>query len=330
MQHSIRIMSDIIHKISGNNDCFHLSISNNEDYAYIANLGNALASVDRLRILKLLADHSMSISEISEKLNMGISTVSYHINILAESQLVIISYEPGVKGHKKVCSKATMGIKIEWEDASNISNTPVIETIEMPIGNYIECNVQAPCGLAGRESPIAAFDVPQLLFTPKRTSAQLLWFKSGYVTYMFPNHCFQKNPNFRKLSFSMELCSEANYCRTNWPSDITFWVNGIELLTITSPGDFGGRRGRFTPEYWFINSTQYGLLTDFFIDEKGVHLGNKIVNRSVTFSDLKLDEGNGILFKLGIKDDAEHVGGVNLFGQYFGDYPQAIVMTLST
>lgn len=323
-------MSDIIHKISGNNDCFHLSISNNEDYAYIANLGNALASVDRLRILKLLADHSMSISEISEKLNMGISTVSYHINILAESQLVIISYEPGVKGHKKVCSKATMGIKIEWEDASNISNTPVIETIEMPIGNYIECNVQAPCGLAGRESPIAAFDVPQLLFTPKRTSAQLLWFKSGYVTYMFPNHCFQKNPNFRKLSFSMELCSEANYCRTNWPSDITFWVNGIELLTITSPGDFGGRRGRFTPEYWFINSTQYGLLTDFFIDEKGVHLGNKIVNRSVTFSDLKLDEGNGILFKLGIKDDAEHVGGVNLFGQYFGDYPQAIVMTLST
>lgn len=323
-------MSDIIHKISGNNDCFHLSISNNEDYAYIANLGNALASVDRLRILKLLADHSMSISEISEKLNMGISTVSYHINILAESQLVIISYEPGVKGHKKVCSKATMGIKIEWEDASNILNTPVIETIEMPIGNYIECNVQAPCGLAGRESPIAAFDVPQLLFTPKRTAAQLLWFKSGYVTYMFPNHYFQKNPNFRKLSFSMELCSEANYCRTNWPSDITFWVNGIELLTITSPGDFGGRRGRFTPEYWFINSTQYGLLTDFFIDEKGVHLGNKIVNRSVTFSDLKLDEGNGILFKLGIKDDAEHIGGVNLFGQYFGDYPQAIVMTLST
>ncbi len=324
-----RIMSDIIHKIPNNNS-FHLSINDEQDYPYIANLGNALSSVDRIRILELLSDRPMSVSEISEKLKMAISSVSYHIDILAESQLVIISYQPGIKGHKKLCSKATMGINIDWADTSVTLDTPVIETIEMPIGNYIDCNVQAPCGLAGRESPIAAFDIPQLLFTPKRTAAQLLWFKSGYVTYMFPNHCFQKNSGFKKLSFSMELCSEANYCRTNWPSDITFWVNGIELLTITSPGDFGGRRGLFTPEYWFINSTQYGLLTDFFIDEKGVHFGNKIVNHSVTFSDLKLDEGNGILFKLGIKEDAVHVGGVNLFGQYFGDYPQAIIMTLST
>ena len=323
-------MSDIIHKLPNNNNNFQLSINETQDYSYIANLGNALASVDRLRILNLLSEQPMSVSEISEKLQMGISSVSYHIDILAESQLVIISYQPGIKGHKKVCNKAAMSINIRWDDTSAPQNNPAVETIEMPIGNYIDCNVKAPCGLAGRESPIVPYDIPQLLFSPKRTAAQLLWFKSGYVTYKFPNHCLQKNPNYRKLSFSMELCSEANYYRTNWPSDITFWVNDIELLTITSPGDFGGRRGQFTPEYWFINSTQYGLLTEFFIDAKGVHLGNKIVNHSVTFSDLKLDEGNGIIFKLGIKEDAVHVGGVNLFGQYFGDYPQAIVMTLST
>lgn len=323
-------MSDIVHKIPNSNNNFQLSISETQDYPYIASLGNALSSVDRLRILNLLSEQPMSVSEISEKLQMGISSVSYHIDILAESQLVFISYQPGIKGHKKVCSKAAMSINIDWDDTSAPQNSTATETIEMPIGNFIDCNVKAPCGLAGRESPIIPFDIPQLLFTPKRTAAQLLWFKSGYVTYKFPNHCLQKNPNFRKLSFSMELCSEANYYRINWPSDITFWVNDIELLTITSPGDFGGRRGQFTPEYWFINSTQYGILTDFFIDEKGVHFGNKIVNHSVTFSDLKLDEGNGILLKLGIKEDAVHIGGINLFGQYFGDYPQAIVMTLST
>jgi len=321
------VMSDIIHNNDGKG--FTLSINEEQDFPYIAGIGNALASVDRIRILKLLSQRPMSISEISETLSMAISSVSYHIDILAESQLVFISYQPGIKGHKKLCSKAALNISINWEDTSIAPDAPVIETVEMPIGNYVECNVQPPCGLAGRESVIAPLDIPQLLFTPKRTAAQLFWFKSGYVTYKFPNYFFQSHQQFRKISFSMELCSETSYYRTDWPSDITFWINGIEIVTITSPGDFGGRRGIFTPEYWFINSTQYGILTEFSIDDKGVYIGNKLVNHSVTFSDLKLDEGNGILFKLGIKPDAVHIGGINLFGKYFGDYPQAIVMTLS-
>ena len=61
-------MSDIIHKIP-NNSSFNLSINDEQDYPYIANLGNALSSVDRIRILKLLSDRPMSVSEISEKLN---------------------------------------------------------------------------------------------------------------------------------------------------------------------------------------------------------------------------------------------------------------------
>ncbi len=321
-------MSDIIH--NSEDTGLSLSINSEQDFPYIAGIGNALASVDRIRILNLLSKRPMSISEISETLDMAISSVSYHIDILAESQLVFISYQPGIKGHKKLCSKATLHININWEDISSSPDTPATETVEMPIGNYVDCNVLPPCGLAGRESVIAPLDIPQNMFTPKRTAAQLLWFKSGYVSYIFPNYFFQRNPNYKKIAFSMELCSETSYYRTDWPSDITFWINDIELLTITSPGDFGGRRGIFTPEYWFINSTQYGLLTEFFIDDKGVHLGNKLVNKSVTFSDLQLDQGSGIRFKLGIKPDATHVGGINLFGKYFGDFPQAIVMTLST
>lgn len=321
-------MSDILHKSTDTND-FNLSINEDQDFSYIANIGNALSSVDRIRILKLLSERPMSISEISSKLDMAISSVSYHIDILEKSQLVFISYQPGLKGHKKLCSKATLNININWQDITVAQDVPVIETVEMPIGSYVDCDVVPPCGLAGREATLVPLDIPQLLFSPKRIDTQLLWFKAGYVSYMFPNYFFQKNIRYRKISFSLELCSEANYYRTDWPSDITFWVNGIELLTITSPGDFGGRRGIFTPEYWFINSTQYGLLTEFSVDENGVYLGNKLVNRSITFSDLKLGEGNGILFKLGIKPDAVHVGGINLFGKYFGDHPQAIVMTLT-
>lgn len=320
-------MSDVIHNSGDNELC--LSINEEQHFPYIASIGNALSSIDRIRILNLLSQRPMAISELSTKLKLPISSVSYHIDILSEAQLVFISYQPGIKGHKKLCAKAALNIKINWQDVSSAPDKLQVETVEMPIGNYIDCNVSAPCGLAGRESAITPFDIPQLLFTPKRTAAQLLWFKSGYVAYKFPNYFFQKSNNYKRIAFSMEICSETNYCRSDWPSDITFWVNGFEVLTITSPGDFGGRRGIFTPEYWFINSTQYGILTEFSIDDRGVSLGNRLINKSVTFSDLKLHEGNGITFQLGVKPDAVHVGGLNLFGKYFGDYPQAIVMTLS-
>ena len=37
-------------------------------------------------------------------------------------------------------------------------------------------------------------------------------------------------------------------------------------------------------------------------------------------------EGSYISVILGIKEQAEHVGGVNIFGSCFGDYPQDLVM----
>ena len=48
----------------------------------------------------------------------------------------------------------------------------------------------------------------------------------------------------------------------------------------------------------------------------------------MTIDDLKLGEKPFVDLKIGVKDDAEHVGGMNLFGKNFGDYNQAIVMTI--
>jgi predicted transcriptional regulator len=36
-----------------------------------------------------------------------------------------------------------------------------------------------------------------------------------------------------------------------------------------------------------------------------------------------------ICLKIQVKEDAEHVGGINLFGEKYGDYPQGIVMNLT-
>ena len=48
----------------------------------------------------------------------------------------------------------------------------------------------------------------------------------------------------------------------------------------------------------------------------------------VTIADLKLSEHHSIKVKLGIKDDAQNVGGMNIFGRGFGNYDQDIVLRL--
>jgi len=43
---------------------------------------------------------------------------------------------------------------------------------------------------------------------------------------------------------------------------------------------------------------------------------------------LQLSQGQFISLRIGVKPDAENVGGLNLFGRYFGNYPQDIHMRM--
>mgnify|MGYP000435691003 FL=1 len=114
----------------------------------------------------------------------------------------------------------------------------------------------------------------------------------------------------------------------NWPSDITVYINDVEVTTFTSPGDFGGRRGRYTPEHWPVTSTQFGILKTISINAEGVFVDKTLVNSHIAVGGLKLDAGNAIKLTIGIKADAVHRGGLNLFGKNFGDYNQSIIMTI--
>lgn len=320
-------MSDIINSAKN----FQLSIKNEADLEKIRNIGAALSSIDKLKILQLLSVRPMTLSELSRSLDLAVSTVSFHVDALVKAQLIFISYEPGVKGHVKLCTKATHNLYIDFDMVTNNDDTLLNskETIEMPIGNFVDFCVQSPCGMAGSKEQLVENDNPDAFFSPNRSQAELIWFQSGYVSYAFPTHFLKNNVNYNRISFSMELCSETVYFRNDWPSDITLWINDVEIATYTSPGDFGGRRGKYTPDYWFINSTQYGVLRRWTVTNTGVYIDNKLVNRHVTFKDLKLKENNKIKLTIGIKDDATYKGGINLFGKNFGDYPQAIVMTIS-
>ena len=63
------------------------------------------------------------------------------------------------------------------------------------------------------------------------------------------------------------------------------------------------------------------------MEENGTYLDGKKVN-DVSVTDYRLADGPFISVRIGVKEDAKHQGGVNLFGNSFGDYPQDIVMRI--
>ena len=183
--------------------------------------------------------------------------------------------------------------------------------------------MEAGCGMASENAIIGFDDMPGFFFSPERLNAQIIWFSKGYIEYRIPNYML-KDKQVSAVSFSLELCSEAPNYRNDWKSDITFWVNGVELATYSSPGDFGGRRGRLNPEWWSDYSSQYGIVKTLRITEKGVYLDETPVHTH-TIDKLELKKGDYITFRIGIKEDAKNQGGINIFGEKFGDFAQGLV-----
>lgn len=54
--------------------------------------------------------------------------------------------------------------------------------------------------------------------------------------------------------------------------------------------------------------------------------GTRVSN--VTLNDVHLTAEPSFSVRIGVKPDARHVGGINIFGRHFGNYPQDIVMRL--
>ena len=127
------------------------------------------------------------------------------------------------------------------------------------------------------------------------------------------------------LEMSFEACSEAPMHRDPWKSDIAVSINGCQLGVWTCPCDCGGRRGRLTPGWWPALSTQFGFLKTWRVSREGTYLDGVRLS-GVTIGDLQLGQEMFIRARIEVPADAQNVGGINLFGESFGDYPQAIVV----
>ncbi len=312
-------------KIIGERD-IELHLSNENHHEHIVKIGKALSSPIRLNILNLLKNSALSLQEIANILHLPVSSTALHIKTLEEARLIVTETQPGLHGSMRVCTCSMQSFHLETFDAdADIADNTI--TLDMPVGNYHEVDIEPTCGLADENGILDIYDNIRSFYSPLHTKAQLLWFQQGYVEYRFPNLA---NPllELHALSFQMEICSEAPGFLEEWPSDITVSINGREIATYCSPGDFGARRGRLTPAAWPNGRTQYGLLKTFSVRQNGSYLDGQPVNSSVTLDDLDICAKPYIALKIEIKKDAAHVGGINIFGEKYGDFPQGIVMSL--
>lgn len=301
---------------------FHLRIDEEERMGDIVQALNASV---RRKIMTMLGSSSYSIADLAKKLKLPISTVSFHVNILRKAGFINVTVKRNTRGNAKLISRQIDSLSVEFlvenrnPDRKNFS-------MEIPIGSFTDAQIEAGCGMADTESIIIADDTPGVFFSPERYAAQIIWFSKGYIEYRIPNYML-KDKSVDSVMFSMELCSEAPNYRNDWESDITFWVNGTEVATYVSPGDFGGRRGRLNPEWWSDFSTQYGIVKSLKITNECVFLDETPVSTQ-NVKKLKLQEGDYITLRIGIKKDARHQGGLNLFGERFGDYAQGLVYSV--
>jgi len=285
----------------------------------------ALASEQRIQLLNLLRKKSMNVNEIAAACSLPQSNVATNIGILERAGLVCSEKVNAKRGSHKRCSTAFSEILIGFIEEENIRKNSI--EVEMPIGIFTECSVEPPCGLCSAEHIIGYLDTPESFLEPSRVKAGLLWMGKGFVEYKFPNNLRNESRVLQKLEVSLELSSEIPGTNKNWLSDITMWINNVETGSWTSPGDFGDRRGALTPPWWKLEGSQYGLLKYWSVNGKGSFVdGNKISD--VTLADLSLQDHSSIKIRIGVKEDAENMGGMNIFGRGFGNYDQGIVLRL--
>ncbi|WP_342422079.1 helix-turn-helix domain-containing protein [Paenibacillus sp. FSL E2-0178] len=307
-------------------DILELSMEHPEELVKVT---HALSTELRLRMLELLNSRRMNVVELAEALEIPVSTSASNVKVLEQAGLIETELLPASRGSMKVCSRIYDDIKIIInvpERRAKAEQGDYCYEIAMPIGNFTACEVAPTCGMVSEAGPIIVEDSPAGFFHPDRVHAQLLWLRKGYLEYRYPLEIPQ-GAAVRLIQFSMEICSEAPNYENDWPSDITLWINNVEVGTWTSPGDFGGRRGKLNPSWWIDTGTQFGSLKTWSVDNTRSTVDHKEIS-AVNLSQLKLTEQNHVDLRLGVKENAVFKGGMNLFGRKFGDYEQDLVMKI--
>lgn len=128
-----------------------------DDKHGLRKMARALSSETRLTILETLQSGSRSIGELSEELQIPMSTVSTSVSILEESGLIIAKNKSQERGMLKLCSPSVSQVIFNLNNIGSVETdeTPQSLTMSMPVGCYTDAqNITPTCGMCNEYSII--------------------------------------------------------------------------------------------------------------------------------------------------------------------------------
>ena len=284
----------------------------------------ALGSSTRVKIIELLAQHEMNIGELSTALGLTQPSVTKHVQILEEAGVVVSDYVAAPQGTQKRCRRVFERLLVDM--APKTPESDGVAESELPVGMYTDIDVRPTCGLATRDKFVGLVDSPLSFFLPERSQAEIIWTSGGWVDYAFPN-TLPLNARIKCLELVMEVSSEFPGYKNEHPSDISSWINGVEVGTWTSPGDFGGTRGHLNPSWYPDNMNQWGVLKTWQVDGSGSSIDGVAIS-SVKIQDLNIHPWMVTRIRIGNSESSPNQGGFTLFGKGFGNYQMGLILRL--
>lgn len=272
---------------------------------------------------------------------MPVTTLSPHIIELSKCGLIRIENQSMTHGIQKCCY-LNPGFDQILIDFFGQEERSLVYTSDIPLGYFSDFSVTPTCGLASSTSYVGCLDEPRYFAHPNRLQARIIWFTTGYMEYILPNF-IPKDSQINEITLTFEISSECPRYNNDWPSDISFFMNGIPLGSWVSPGDYGDRRGRLNPDWWFSFLNQYGLLKKLTINHQGTFISSndEVPDHSagispnaeklsdVTIDQLSFTDQSVMKFRIAVLPDSPRPHGCTLFGYGFGDYNQGINVTIS-
>jgi len=284
----------------------------------------ALSSEVRIQIIKILIKHpDVNLNELANKLHITNGAITNHIKKLESAGIITAVSDKGGHGNDKLYAVTMDKLLV---DISEIKIPDNVYNASIKVGHFTDYEVFPTCGIATSKALIGEVDDSRYFSHTDRYDADILWFTKGYVDYDLPNF-IPNNQKITQLLISAELSSEAPGINNDWPSDINFYLNDVFLGSWTSPGDFGDVPGIFTPDWWFPNWNQYGLLKMIVINEDGTYIDGLKISE-VNIRQFDLDSKSKLKFRIAVDERSKNVGGVTIFGSNFGNYNQDINVSI--
>ena len=234
-------------------------------------------------------------------------------------------------------SKSVSSVKTMSPAASStVGATDNFISLPLPLGAYTSYSAEhQPKGIVDEnQKDKLSFD------NANHYLAQLIWFgNDGFLEYHIKNPLSQGD-KVKVLRLFAEVSSETWGYSLDHKTDLSFYINGIRIGQYTIPSDFGGKKGKYTPLWWPTANTQYGEPLFVEVRKDGTYIANNYSDdwkdnklskldfkkiSGVTINDLSLSQ-DYIDLKLGVNKDATNQGGLNVFGEKFGNYRKPLTL----